>query len=164
MTRIVRYLVLEAGEPIGYTELPKADPEDGVAFGDLEPLPGYERPRPVLEAAARAQVLMWERVEAARRDGRLPAEPVPADPSAQPTLVMGKVSEAELAIWGEDVHAARAARARLVFSLADDAGRPVLPEDVQVEARTYPGHPYPPQPPLVLVGFPVAGRALEAEA
>lgn len=158
---IVRYTVLEAGEPIGYTELPDPAPDDFV-HGGLDPLPGLERIRSVLESAARAQVLMWERVEAARRDGRLPPEPPP--PSAQPTLVMGKVSDAELAVWGEDVHAARAARARLVFSLADAAGGQVLTEDVQVEARTFPGHPYAPQPPLVLVVFPDSGESLDAEA
>jgi hypothetical protein len=157
---LVRYTVLEAGEPIGHVEVPEHASDDGFAFGDLESLPTFERLRPVLEAAARAQVLMWERVEAARREGRLP----PAPPPAQGVVIMGKTSEAELAVWGEDVHAARAARARLVFSLADAAGRPVPTEDVQVEARTFPGHPYPPQPPLVVVMFPVVGQPREAEA
>lgn len=137
----MRYLVLQAGEPIGYTELPEPDPEDSLVFGDLEPLPGYERCRPVLEKATRANVLMWQRILAARRDGRLPAEPVPVAPDDQPMIFIRKTSKAELAIWGEDVHAARAARARLVFSLTDDAGLAVRTEDVQVEARTYAGHP-----------------------
>lgn len=77
MKQIVRYLVLEAGEPIGCTELPEPDPVDGVVLGDLEPLPGYERSRLVLEAATRANVLMWQRILAARRDDRLPLEPMP---------------------------------------------------------------------------------------
>lgn len=160
----MRYLVLETGEMIGFTELPEADPEDGVVFGDLEPLPGYEHAKPVLEAAARADVLMWQRIEAARRDGRLQAEPVPTAPSDQPMIFFRKTSQAELAVWGDDVHAAHAARARLVFSLADAAGRPVPTEDVRVEARTYPGHPRPGQPPLVMVVFPIAGRDLKGQA
>jgi hypothetical protein len=162
--QIVRYLVLEAGEAIGYTELPERDPEDGVVFGDLEVLRGYERTKPVLEGATRALVLMWQRIVAARRDGRLPPETVPAAPSDQPTIFIRKTSEAELAIWGEDVHATRAARARLVFSLADGAGRPVATEDVQVEARTYGGHSKQGELPLVMVVFPVAERGLRPKA
>jgi len=118
----MRFFVLEAGDVIGYTELPEPDRDDGVAFGDLTTLPGYERCRTVLETAARANFLMWQRVLATRRDGRLPPLPVPAAPSDEPTIFISKTSEAELAIWGEDVHAARAARARLAFSLADDSG------------------------------------------
>lgn len=79
-------------------------------------------------------------------------------------IFIRKNSEAEVAIWGEDAHAARAARARLVFSLADGAGRLVPTEEVHIEARTYPGHPNQGEPPLVMVVFPVAGRGLEAEA
>ena len=96
---------------------------------------------------------MSERVEAARRAGRLPPEPPPPGPPGQSSVVIRGVSDAELAVWGDDVRAAWEARARLVFSLADPAGRPVPAEDVRVEARTFPGHPYPPQPPLVVVMF-----------
>ena len=58
----MRFFVLEAGDLIGYTELPEPDRDDGVAFGDLTTLPGYERCRTVLETAARANFLMWQRV------------------------------------------------------------------------------------------------------
>jgi hypothetical protein len=70
----------------------------------------------------------------------------------------------ELAVWGDDVHAARAARARLRFSLVDADGRAVQTEDMRVESRTFPGQIDPPQPPLIMVVFPIAGESPEAEA
>ena len=159
----MRYTVLEGGEPIGGTDLPDPAPDHSYVHGELDPLPGLERIRSVLESATGAQVLIWERVEAARRSGQLPPEPPPPPPSARPPG-MGEVSDAELAVWGEDVHAARAARARLMFSLADAAGRPVSTDDVQVEACTFPGDPYPPLPPLVHVLFADSRGSLSAEA
>jgi len=159
----MRYLVLEADEPIGYAEVPDPELADRVTFGDLDPLPGFERVRPVLEAASRAELLRVERVEAARRDGRLPTLLLAGTPGP-PTIIMSKVSAAELAVWGDDVHAARAARARLKFSLVDAGGRRVPTEDLQVVARTFPGHTHPPQPPVVMVMFPIAGESPEGEA
>lgn len=160
----MRYLVLEAGEPVGYAEVPDPDSADGTSFGDLEPLPGFERVQPVLQSAIRADLLLLERVEAARREGRLPPLPVPSGVPGQPSIIMYQVSPAELAVWGDDVHAARAARTRLRFSLVDADGRAVPTEDVRVVSRIVPGQIDPPQPPLVMVVFPSARESPEAEA
>ena len=69
------------GETVGHVEL--GVPNDGASLGQLEPLPAFERIRPILERAQRLGDEASDRLLEAMRTGTLPKPTVPDTPGEQ---------------------------------------------------------------------------------
>jgi hypothetical protein len=157
----VRYTVTCEAVAVGYVELPPLEAwEDGAADGTFEALPAFGPLRLRLESALRAAFLMHDRVEAARRDGRLPAQPLTASlRRGEARALIRDITPEEQEVMGADALEAVMDGARIAFHLRDADGR-MLPANAEVHVMltTLPEAPEPDRPAWVTVFVPPTDR------
>ena len=130
----MRYAVHCDGQPVGYVDLPA--PNDSTATGFLEPLPAFDRVRPILERAQRLGDEASDRLLQAMRDGRITSPPLPP---GENTPTGRDFTPEELAIFGDEALEAGAAASALRVTLHDDTGAEVPGTDVTIWPFGWPG-------------------------